>query len=132
MKSLLKTDACPHCGYYFCFGHPDPDITTSEDYRYKRYEDDRDTAKRVAEAIGVITDALNRGQDEIVANAIAQKLTATHRTLQQKFMGVVIPAVIDMFAWMKKENRFDLRNEASCEVAEKLKKITDEEYFPHY
>jgi hypothetical protein len=54
----------------------------------------------------------------------------THRTIQQVFMGLIVQQ-LRAWAKAKKEKNFDLRNEQTVTVAEKIVDTFDEDmYFP--
>ena len=75
---------------------------------------DRD---KVRDAVGVILDELNGGNQRHVAAAILETVEHEHRTLQQAFWSAMLLAQMNYA-----DNSFDLRNE--CAV--KLAKAVDE------
>lgn len=77
--------------------------------------------KQTEDALNSLFDALNKmGGEPSVEEGLRQVLNKQHRTLQQNYMRHIVVPSIRIFA-DKKLNRFtDLRNEASCDLAEKL------------
>lgn len=63
------------------------------------------------------------GNEENIQIALQLVLNKQHRTLQQSFFKQVVITSISIFADKKRANAFDLRNEASCELAEKLQSV---------
>jgi len=92
---------------------------------------DRDLQKQTEDALNSLFDALNKmGGEESVVEGLRQVLNKQHRTLQQNYFRYIVVKSIEMFA-EKKYNRFtDLRNEASCDLAEKLMPFVKDAHLP--
>lgn len=73
-----------------------------------------------------LTRAINcMGQTE--TQELARHMASIHRTLQQAFMREFVVPFLETMA----ENRTDLRNEASVEMAKKMIEVTKECYLPY-
>lgn len=86
--------------------------------------------KKVREAVETIIREINfMGNEKVVGAAVIEELSQTHRTLQQNFFRDVLVPVIKHYAEAKKTGFYDLRNQDSCDCAEKLEPIIDEHGF---
>jgi len=74
------------------------------------------TGKEVAEVVENFVNSANSSDIKEFADAITQNM---HRTLQQKFMGAM-GAIIRNWAQDSKDGIFDLRNEATVKLCEKI------------
>lgn len=70
------------------------------------------------------------GNEEEVEDALREYLGREHPTLQQNFFKHVIMPAIKIFAEKHDKRFFDLRNEASCELAKKLEPMVKDQYLP--
>jgi len=70
------------------------------------------------------------GNEDNVRQALGEVLKEQHRTLQQLYFRHVIVPSIDAFAQKKDHNFTDLRNEASCELAHKLRPLVKDSCLP--
>ena len=87
----------------------------------------RETRLTVDSAMETIVRELNTmGNEEFVAGLIGDRLSITHRTLQQNFWRS-IAQVIERLA-STEPNRYDARNEASVKWAKEVAKLKS--YFP--
>jgi hypothetical protein len=101
-----------------------------EDYEIQREIKNHEAQARVQEAIKVIIQEINlMGNETNVEIAIKNELSMTHRTLQQGFFRSVVVPVVGQFADMKEHGWMDLRNEDSCNCAEKMKPIVEDSHF---
>lgn len=91
----------------------------------------KELQKQAEDSLNSLFDALNKmGGESSVEEGLRQVLNKQHRTLQQNFMRHIIVPSIQIFA-EKKQNRFtDLRNEASCDLAEKLLPLVKDSPLP--
>ena len=62
-----------------------------------------------------------------VKSVVEQIVIRTHRTLQQKIMGLVI-ALLEGWAKAYEEKNYDGRNERTCELAHKMIAATGDKY----
>ena len=84
----------------------------------------------IKEAMEVLIHEVNKmGNDNLVGQVVKEELANAHRTLQQGFFKDIIVPVILQFSEQKENGYFDLRNEDTCNCAEKLKPILEESYF---
>jgi len=105
-------------------------MTEEMSWEVKKAIKDEKTKKEVQSAVKVIIKNLNTyGDETLVGNAIKDEIANTHRTLQQGFFRNVIVPVVLQYAKQKKEGWVDLRNEDSCNCAEKLEPILKDSYF---
>jgi hypothetical protein len=87
--------------------------------------------KKIENAINDIFNELNcMGRERDIGETIVNAIRRQHRTLQQDFFGHCVKPIILDFAKRYEEHNFDLRNEASCGVASKLKPYIEKEHFP--
>ncbi len=70
------------------------------------------------------------GNEKEVTDTLKEVLNTSHRTLQQNFFRWVIVESIKYFNEEYNEKSYDLRNEASCELAHKLESITKDSPLP--
>jgi len=84
-------------------------------------KDNKDLQQQTEDALNSLFDALNKmgGEDKVEAG-LRNVLGCQHRTLQQNFMRQIIIPSIHIYAAKKADQMTDLRNEASCNLAEKL------------
>lgn len=93
--------------------------------------DTEQSKQKVKEAVSVIFRELNcMGYEGDVGEAVVEHIEREHRTLQQAFFRNVLAPVIKSFADRYNEGYYDLRNEASCELANKLKPIIEKSPLP--
>ncbi len=79
-----------------------------------------------AELAMMVDEFVNCHDKEEMANFVAQVTTRTHRTLQQKIMGLFVKTIE---AWAEtKENWYDQRNEATIKLARKMIAATGDKY----
>ena len=69
------------------------------------------------------------GENELAA-VLKETLDKEHRTLQQNYFRYVVVASINAFAEKKRKQMYDLRNEASCNLAEQLEVTVKDAYLP--
>jgi hypothetical protein len=91
-------------------------------------------AKKVKEIKQIFNDLFSElnhmGNEGNVQDALKEVLGEQHRTLQQNFFRyVVVPAIL-AFADKHSKGLTDLRNEASCELADKLRSIVKDAPLP--
>jgi len=79
------------------------------------------TNQKVVDALKVILSEMNGGDKKEIAASISEVIRCEHRTIQQNFWGVMLKV---QMAYA--ENPFDLRNEASVELAKLVKKVAAE------
>lgn len=92
---------------------------------------DADAVKESLDIFKQLGSSLNRmGNEENVEDALREYLGKEHRTLQQNFFKHVVLSAIRVFAEKHDNNLFDLRNEASCELAKKLEPFVLNQYLP--
>ena len=97
----------------------------------KTIEVTNENKKRIEKIFNELFNEVNYiGNEENVIDALKTVLQNQHRTLQQSFFRYVIVPSIKSFADKKRNNMFDLRNEASCELAEKLEPIVKDSHLP--
>jgi hypothetical protein len=90
-----------------------------------------DKVAEIKDKINSLFDELNQfGNEQNVTEALNSVLNVQHRTLQQNFFKNLIIPSIKIFAEKKKDKNFDMRNEASCELAEKLQPIAEDACLP--
>jgi len=77
--------------------------------------------EKVVDAVLAITRELNGGSRKDISEAIFETVSREHRTLAQAFWSAMLLAQIDYA-----ESRFDLRNEASVELAKAVKELAIE------
>ncbi len=68
-------------------------------------------------------DFVNGAQGKEVRAFVETLTTRTHRTLQQRAMGVIMEC-IKSWAQAAESERHDLRNEATCKLAQHIMKAT--------
>ena len=88
----------------------------------------RDFSDNSRETADQISDLVN--STLLNAEEVGVLLSSQHRTLQQNFMRVAV-SFIKAMAEAKKSGYYDLRNQASCELAEQMMDVTEESYLPH-
>jgi len=87
--------------------------------------------KKIKNAIADIMNELNiMGNEKIVQQGLIEAISRSHRTLQQSFFSTAIVPIIQNYAKQNANGDYDLRNQASCEVAVKLDKALDGSVFP--
>ena len=91
-------------------------------------------AKKVKEIKQIFSELFNElnhmGNEDNVKNALAEVLGEQHRTLQQNYFRYVIVPSIQVFADKQEKHFTDLRNEGSCELAQKLLPLAKMLTFP--
>ena len=75
----------------------------------------------------ILDEFCNGAGDKQYAQFTEQVTTRTHRTLQQKIMGLMVRTIE---AWANTPH-FDARNEATVELARKIVKATGDKYDRH-
>jgi hypothetical protein len=71
-----------------------------------------------AEMAMMLDEFCNAADSKEVTDFVQQITTRTHRTLQQRIMGLFVKTIE---AWAEtKENRYDQRNEATIKLARKM------------
>lgn len=106
---------------------------TKEDLSWEEQKLRSEERKRreIKDSISKLFDNLNKmGNEREIGELVVEEIRLQHRTLQQVFFGNVLKPVIMDFAKRHEENLYDLRNEAACKCASKLKGIMEESYFP--
>ena len=73
---------------------------------------------RVVEAVSVILDALNGGNQRQISEVVLRRLTKEHRTIQQSFWSMMLLTQIEYAG-----ANFDLRNEMAVRLANKVKEV---------
>ncbi len=81
-------------------------------------------AKDVAE---ILTQYINNVCIEQLSKELVDQMANIHPTLQQNFTRVCV----DWFKDLSEKKYFDLRNEASVQLAKRLRKELDNTYLPH-
>lgn len=85
------------------------------------------TGKQVAEDLLDMMNSL--GGNEKEQQAFVDTILNSHRTLQQSTCGLLVK-VFDGWATMKADGYYDLRNEATVKLAERVSKAVEGEYLP--
>ncbi len=78
-----------------------------------------------AEMAEMLDEFCNSSGSDKVAAFVEQVTCRTHRTLQQKIMGVFVACIE---AWAKDENGHDARNEATVKLCKKMVAATGDKY----
>ena len=92
---------------------------------------DREQKQEVLEIFNSLSRELNHlGNEKNVEDALAEFLRCEHPTLQQNFFKHVVVKAIEIMAEKHDNKYFDLRNEASCEIAKKLLSVTKDAMIP--
>ena len=91
-------------------------------------------AKKVKEIKQIFSELFNElnfmGNEGNVQDALKEVLGEQHRTLQQNYFRYVIVPSIQVFADKQEKHFTDLRNEDSCELAQKLLPLAKNAYLP--
>ena len=91
-------------------------------------------AKKVKEIKQIFSELFNElnfmGNEGNVQDALKEVLGEQHRTLQQNYFRYVIVPSIQVFADKQEKHFTDLRNEGSCELAQKLLPLAKNAYLP--
>jgi len=106
---------------------------TKEDLSWeeKQWQAKERKQREIKDAIALLFGNLNKmGNEREIGELVVNEIRSQHRTLQQVFFGNVLKPVIMDFAKRDEENLHDLRNEAACKCATKLKGVLEESYFP--
>jgi len=83
------------------------------------------------EEMAEMLDEFANGSDRNEADAFAEHVTRrTHRTLQQKIMGLFV-ACVERWSEDEASKRYDLRNEATCKLARRITDATGDKYDRH-
>jgi hypothetical protein len=92
--------------------------------------DTEESKQKIQDAVETIIREINfMGNEKVVGAAVVEQLQRTHRTLQQNFFRDVLVPIVKHYADCYKNGIYDLRNEDSCNCAEKLEPIIDEHGF---
>lgn len=128
-KTLGPFEICPRCGDQYCDGNC-PDDGEDQD-AVERWLEDKMVVEQASEAIGKLTDLLNRHDEKLIERGIQIALLRTHRTLQQAYFRRAVIVALLLFQQMGRLNHFDLRNEGSIEAAKRmLEAVKDKLYLP--
>ena len=74
--------------------------------------------KEIQDAVGVILRHLNGRNRRAVADVIVETVSGDHRTIQQNFWSAILQAQMEYSV-----SPFDARNEASVQLANKVKDL---------
>lgn len=80
-----------------------------------------------AELARAFADFVNGSSKKEVSAFVEELTSRTHRTLQQGSMGVMLRC-IEAWAEAWAQNRFDLRNEATVKLAQRIVAATGDQY----
>ena len=101
-----------------------------DDWELKRMAREHDERAKGAELAKDLANAINSFDNGNLAEGFIEELTCrTHRTLQQNAMGLVLQ-LISKWAEHGDEGVYDLRNEATVQLCQKIKEVTDDAYLP--
>jgi hypothetical protein len=98
-------------------------IEFNSEYDAEKYEAGKKTAEEIVKNLNCM------GREDFFTMGFMEELSCTHRTLQQKFGGV-IQKIIFHFAEEYSKGRYDPRNEAFCKMCHELKSKVEEAYLP--
>ncbi len=85
-----------------------------QEWMIREYEQ----AVKVAEAVEVLDNAVNRMDAHLVGKIMFERMTRMHRTLQQGFMGAMLDVIHDYSKL--EDNMVDARNDCSREIAQHM------------
>jgi hypothetical protein len=83
------------------------------------------TGEEMAQMLDEFCNGLDRRE---VPKFVEQVTLRTHRTLQQKIMGLIVPLLEAWAEQAKSPGRFDARNEATVKLAKKMIDATGDKY----
>ena len=91
----------------------------------------QEKTNEIIQILDNLFDELNHmGNEENVIDALNTVLSKQHRTLQQNFFRYVIVPSIKNFEEKYQQERYDLRNQASCELAHELYSHVEKSHLP--